>query len=88
MKISKAYYSRTMKVDIMSIFNWNGEEANLASITSISCKDYLFTRYKFLNKNWQKYDPENENSFLSFVAKKVLEYNADVRDYMNNYEDQ
>ncbi len=39
-----------------------------------------------MNQNWQKYDPENENSFSLFVAKKILEYNADVRDYMNNYE--
>jgi hypothetical protein len=87
-KKSKAYYSRTTKVDIMSIFNWNGEEANLTSITSNFSKDYLFTGYKFLNKNWQKFDPENEHSFLSFVAKKIVEYNADVRDFMNNYEDQ
>jgi hypothetical protein len=52
------------------------------------CKNYLFTRYKFLNNNWQKYNLENENSFLLFVAKKILKYNANVRDYMNNYEDQ
>jgi hypothetical protein len=25
---------------------------------------------------------------LLFAVKKILEYNADVRDFMNNYEDQ
>jgi hypothetical protein len=58
------------------------------SIISNFSKDYLFTGYKFLNKNWQKYNPENEHSCSSFVAKKILEYNLDVRNYMDNYEDQ
>jgi hypothetical protein len=87
-KKSKAYFSHMTKVDIMSIFDWNGVEANMVSIISIFSKDYLFARYKFLIKKWQKFDPENEHSFLSIVAKKILEYNADVRDFMNNYEDQ
>ncbi len=51
MKKSKAYYSGTMKVDIMSIFDWNGEEENLASIISNFSRDYLFTQYKFLTQN-------------------------------------
>jgi hypothetical protein len=50
-KKSKAYYSRTMKVNFMSIFDWNNEEANLASIISNFSTGYLFTQYKFLNKN-------------------------------------
>jgi hypothetical protein len=41
-----------------------------------------------LNENWQKFDQENDHSFLLFVAKKIVEYNADVRAFMNNYEDQ
>jgi hypothetical protein len=40
-----------------------------------------------LNKNWQKYYLDNENSLSSFAAKKILEYNVDVRDCINNYED-
>jgi hypothetical protein len=43
MKKSKAYYSRTPKVDVMSMFDWNIEEANLASIILTLCKHYLFT---------------------------------------------
>ncbi len=39
-------------------------------------------------ENWQKFNQENEHSFSLFVAKKILEYNADVRDFMSNYEDQ
>jgi hypothetical protein len=81
----KAYYSHTTKVDIMNIFDWNSEEANLASIISNFLKDYLFTRYKFLNKNRLKFDRENELSFLLFVAKKIVKYNAVVRGFMNNY---
>ena len=42
-KKSKAYHSCTTKFDIMSIFDWNGEEANLASIILSFSKDYLFT---------------------------------------------
>jgi hypothetical protein len=41
-KKSKAYYSHTKKVDMMSLFDWNGEEANLASIISIFSKNYFF----------------------------------------------
>ena len=63
-------------------------ESNLANKITTFCKDYLFTQYKFLNKNWQKYDPDIENSLSLFVAKKNLGYKTDVRDYMNNYEDQ
>jgi hypothetical protein len=48
----------------------------------------LFTGYKFLNKIGRKFNPEDEYSLFSFVAKKILEYNADVRDFMKNYEDQ
>jgi hypothetical protein len=42
-KKSKAYYSRTTKVDMMNMFDCNGEEANLASMISNFSKDYLFT---------------------------------------------
>jgi hypothetical protein len=42
-KKSKAYYSHTIKFDIMSIFDWIGEEANLARIISNYSKDYFFT---------------------------------------------
>jgi hypothetical protein len=47
MKKSKAYYSRTTKGDIMSLFDWNSEEANMENIITTFCIDYLYTRYKF-----------------------------------------
>jgi hypothetical protein len=40
-KKSKVYYSGTAKVDFMSIFDWNSEEANLASIILNFSKNYL-----------------------------------------------
>jgi hypothetical protein len=35
MSRGEEYYSRTKKVDIMSIFDWNSEETNLGSIILI-----------------------------------------------------
>ncbi len=72
----------------MSIFDWDDEEANLVSVISNFSKDYLFTLYKFLNENWPKFDRESKHSFLLFVAKKIVEYNTDVRDFMDNCDHQ
>ena len=35
------------------------------------CSEYLFPRYKFLEKGWIVHDPEKENRFSMFVKKHL-----------------
>jgi hypothetical protein len=63
--------SRGTKGDIRKDNDWNGEEVNLSDRVSLSCRDYLFPRFKFLSDDWQKYDAENENSLSYFVGKRM-----------------
>ena len=73
--------SRGTKGDIRKDNDWNGEEVNLSDRISLFCRDYLFSRFKFLSDDWQKYDAENENSLSYFVGKR-MKMNS-----MNTYED-
>ena len=82
--------SRTTKLDLQSSYNWSAAEATLASRITEFCKDYLFSKYKFLDENWQVCDLDNKNSLSSFVSTKMKDRNPHMRIVMTGakFEDQ
>ncbi len=67
------------KLDLESLYNWSAAKATLASRITELCKDYLFSKYKFLDENWQVCGLDNKNSLLSFVSTKVKDQNPHMR---------
>jgi hypothetical protein len=50
---------------------WIGEEINFVKDINDFCKDKLYTKEKFLRKNWQEYLPNDWRSLYSVCMKHL-----------------
>jgi hypothetical protein len=50
---------------------WTGEEINFVKDINDFCKDKLYTKEKFLRKNWQEYLPNDRRSLYSVCMKHL-----------------
>ncbi len=62
-------------------YQWTGEETNFAEMVNHFCKNFLFSRYKFLKDGWQDVLPERPMSLYSLCMQKLkIPEGADKRD--------
>jgi hypothetical protein len=69
LRLSKSH-ARQTKHQIRIDYNWDGKEANFASLVLSFVKEYLFPCYKFLKDRWMEYD-DGPESLLTCVQGKV-----------------
>ena len=80
---SRSRSGRLKKGDMITDYEWTGQEANLSERITSFCRDYLFPRYKFLKDGWEKYNPDRDDSLSSFIRRKLPDDRQQV-----DYEDQ
>ena len=52
-------------------YKWTEDDIDISEQVIKFCSEYLFPRYKFLEKGWIVHDPEKENRFSMFVKKHL-----------------
>jgi hypothetical protein len=50
---------------------WTGEEINFVKDINDFCKDKIYTKKKFLRKNWQEYLPNDRRGLYSVCMKHL-----------------
>jgi hypothetical protein len=73
--------SRMNKKAVREEMQWTGEETNFSETVSTFCRVNLFPKYKFLDKRWKEYLPDNRESLYSLCMKTLKPpMGADKRD--------
>ena len=73
--------SRMNKKAVREQLNWTGEDTNFSETVSTFCRVNLFPKYKFLDKHWKEYLPDNKESLYSLCMKTLKPpMGADRRD--------
>lgn len=58
------------KKDLRKLFEWNENDVMLSGTVSTFTKEYLFPRFKFLDKHWME-NKKREKSFSELVKKHL-----------------
>ncbi len=82
LEISKSKMAnRHNKRKVQEEYQWTGEETNFAKTVNHFCKNFHFSRYKFLKDGWQDVLPERPTSlYLLCMQKLKIPEGADKRD--------
>jgi len=84
MELELAKYTMTSRMNKKAVreqLNWTGEDTNFSETVSTFCRVNLFPKYKFLDKHWKEYLPDNKESLYSLCMKTLKPpMGADRRD--------
>lgn len=62
---------KSSKDELRKTYRWTEDDLMFSDQVIRFSKEYLFPRFKFLKKGWMKYGGRKENSFSTFVKKRL-----------------
>ncbi len=73
--------SRMNKTKVQEELKWTGEETNFAEMVNHFCRNFLFSKFKFLKDRWKEILPDKKNSlYLLCVRHLMIPKETDERD--------
>lgn len=57
--------------ELRTTYKWTEDDIDISEQVIKFCSEYLFPRYKFLEKGWIVHNPDKENRFSMFVKKHL-----------------
>jgi len=64
--------SRMYKTKVREELKWTGEETNFGETVNHFCRNWFFSKFKFLKDGWKEILPDKKNSFYLLCMHHLM----------------